>query len=367
MFDTTFGDLVMTKSFSIAFLMFSTVFILVGADNGAGRTPNGDTVLVEVDGVKLTLADFEAKRPAGLFQARNNFYEAERKAVDEFVNDYLLNREAQKEGTTVAELLERHVNGNGFKQPSEETLRVYYEGVDTTEPYEAVRDKIVEAIRTRRLAKARSAYLQELRDHAKVAFLLAPVRAAISLKDTPVRGLPDAPVVIVEYADYECQYCQQIQPVLDKLLADYKGKVAFAFKDFPLPMHAHAQKAGEAAHCAQVQGKYWEFHDLLFTTRQYETSKLKESAQALKLNVESFNKCLDSGEQAETVKKQFEESQALGLPGTPAFFVNGRLINPNGTVSYETLRQLIQEELAASSQRVKENASADGGAVAPQK
>ena len=357
----------MKKSISTAFLMFSGVLILAGADSGAGPTPNGNLVLVEVDGVKLTLADFEAKRPSGLFQARNNFYEAERKAVDEFVNEYLLNREAQKEGTTAADLLERHVNGEGFKTPSEETLRVYYEGVDTTESYEAVRDKIVEAIRTRRLAKARSAYLQKLRDQAKVSFLIAPVRAAISMKDTPLRGSPDAPVVVVEFADYECQFCQQIQPVLDKVLADYKGKVAFAFKDFPLPMHANAQKAAEAAHCAQVQGKYWEFHDLLFSTRQFEISRLKENARGLKLNVESFDKCLDSGERADTVKKQFEESQALGLPGTPAFFVNGRLINPNGTVSYDTLRQLIEEELAASSQRVVESASGAGGAVAPQK
>jgi protein-disulfide isomerase len=357
----------MIKSLSTAFLMFSTVFVLAGADSGAGPTLDGNRVLVEVDGVKLTLADFEAKRPAGLFQARNNFYEAERKAVDEFVNEYLLNREAQKEGTTAADLLERHVNGEGFKTPSEETLRVYYEGVDTTESYEAVRDKIVEAIRTRRLAKARNAYLKKLRDQAKVSFLIAPVRAAISMKDTPLRGSPDAPVVVVEFADYECQFCQQIQPVLDKVLADYKGKVAFAFKDFPLPMHANAQKASEAAHCAQDQGKYWEFHDLLFTTRQFEISKLKENARGLKLDVESFEKCLDSGQRADTVKKQFEESQALGLPGTPAFFINGRLINPNGTVSYDTLRQLIEEELAASSQRVVESASRAGGAVAPQK
>ena len=357
----------MIKSFSTAFLMFSTVFVLAGADSGTSPTPNGNPVLVEVDGVRLTLADFEAKRPAGLFQARNNFYEAERKAVDEFVNEYLLNREAQKEGTTAADLLERHVNSNGFKPPSEETLRVYYEGVDTTESYEAVRDKIVEAIRTRRFAKARSGYMQKLRDQAKVSFLIAPVRASISMKDTPLRGLADAPVVVVEFADYECQYCQQIQPVLDKVLADYKGKISFAFKDFPLPMHAHAQKAAEAAHCAQVQGKYWEFHDQLFTTRQFEVSQLKANAQGLKLNVESFNKCLDSGEQADTVKKQFEESQALGLPGTPAFFVNGRLINPNGTVSYDTLRRLIEDELAASSQRVGEKTAAASGVDALQK
>jgi predicted DsbA family dithiol-disulfide isomerase len=349
----------MTKVFSVLSLLFSTALILCAADNDAGRVASGDTLLVEIDGVKLTLADFEGKRPAGLFQARNNFFEAERKAVDDFVNEYLLKREAEKEGLTTDALLERHVNAGGFKQPSEETLRVYYEGVDTTETYEAVRDKIIEAIRTRRLAKARTAYLQSLRNQAKISFLLAPPRAPISMKDTPVRGSAKAPVMIVEFADYECPYCQQIQPVVDKLLADYQGKVALAFKDLPLPSHAHAQKAGEAAHCAQVQGKYWEFHDLLFSARQFEIPELKDTAKKLKLDVDSFSKCLDSGAQAETVKTQFDESQVLGLPGTPVFFVNGRMINPNGTVSYDTLRQLVEEELAA--QPGKASASPAGG------
>jgi protein-disulfide isomerase len=166
------------------------------------------------------------------------------------------------------------------------------------------------------------------------------------MKDTPVRGDASAPVKIVEFADYECPYCQQIQPVVDKLLKDYSGKVSFAFKDFPLPNHAHAQKAAEAAHCAQAQGKYWELHDLMFTSHQLESSQLKEAVKGMKLDSAAFSQCLDSGSQSEVVKSHFEESQALGLPGTPAFFVNGRLINPNGTVSYDTLKNLVEEELA---------------------
>jgi Thioredoxin len=68
--------------------------------------------------------------------------------------------------------------------------------------------------------------------------------------------VPNAPVVLVEYADYECPYCQQMEPVLDRIEAEYKGKVALAYKDVPLPMHPRAPKAAEAAHCAGAQGKY---------------------------------------------------------------------------------------------------------------
>lgn len=345
-----------------------SAFVLLAATQGvAGDDPKGNptgpssVVVASIDGVKLTLADFEAKRPTGLFQARNNYYEAERRAVDEYINEYLLNREAQKQGITPDQLLERHVNAAGFKQPSEETLKVYYEGVDTTEPYEAVRDKILEAIRTRRIARARTAFFQDLRKQANITFLIPPPRAPISMSGVPIRGSKDAPVSIVEFADYECPYCQQIEPVLEKVLADYQGKVSFSFKDFPLPMHAHAQKAAEAAHCAQDQGKYYDFHDLLFTTRQYEVNQLKEQAKTLKLNFEEFTKCLDSDSKADIVKAQADEAQALGLPGTPAFFVNGRLINPNGTVSYSTLQQLIEEELASSALK-KSHLPTDGAA-----
>jgi len=157
----------------------------------------------------------------------------------------------------VAELLDKHVNSAAGKDPSDESLRVYYEGIDVNEPFEAVRGRIVDAIKQRRIAKAKTAYMQSLREQASVAIKMTPPRAQISLKNTPIRGGADAPVMLVEYADYECPYCQQIQPALDKLAKDYAGKVAVAFKDVPLPMHANAQKASEASHCAGAQGKYW--------------------------------------------------------------------------------------------------------------
>jgi protein-disulfide isomerase len=153
-------------------------------------------------------------------------------------------------------------------------------------------------------------------------------------------------VMLVEYADYECPYCQQIQPALAKLEADFKGKIAFAFKDAPLPMHANAQKAAESAHCAAEQGRYWEDHDLLFAKSDLQLPRLKEYAQSLKMDGAAFAKCLDSGAHDPLVKSQLAEAQALGVPGTPAFFINGRFIT--GAVSYDSLRQVIEEELRTS-------------------
>jgi protein-disulfide isomerase len=318
--------------------------------------PAANAVIVEIDGAKLTLGDLEIKNPAVMFQARNSFYEAQKKAVEDFVGDYLLERQAAKEHVTVAELLEKHVNSAAGKDPSDESLRVYYEGIDTNEPFEAVRGRIVDAIRQRRITRAKTAYMQSLREQASVAIRMTPPRAQISLKNTPIRGGADAPVILVEYADYECPYCQQIQPVIDKLAKDYAGKLSVAFKDMPLPMHANAQKASEASHCAGAQGKYWEYHDVLFTGK-YEISKLKDNARTLKLDAEAFDRCLDNGEQADRIKTQFTEAATgLGLTGTPGFFINGRFLS--GAVSYDILRQVVEEELHSVPAVVKQRAAA---------
>ncbi len=323
------------------------------------QTPSSDQPLVEIDGVKLTSADIERERPSTLFHARNIFYEGQKKAIVAFVDEYLLKRQAEKENVTVEQLLERHVNAVIAKDPPEEALRVYYEGVDTAEPYEAVREQILTHIHEVRLAKAKAAYLQSLRSQAKVELLLAPPRAELATKEIPVRGTPNAPVTIVEYADYECPYCQQAEPTLRRLLAEYDGKIAFRYKDVPLPMHTHAEKASEAAHCASDQGKFWEFHDLLYTTRQLDLSQLKAHASQLKLDSGAFDKCLDSGEKAAEVKSQLGEGQALGLEGTPSFFVNGRFVR--GNLSDAEWRRIVDEEIAVSSAKAKPNAVATSG------
>jgi protein-disulfide isomerase len=318
---------------------------LAFAETPKSQLSSDDTaVLAEVDGIRITAAEFNRRKPQALFQAQQTLYDAKKKALEALVDDVLLEREARKENVTVEELLKRHIEPAIGKEPSDEVLKVYYEGVDSTEPFETAKDKIREYIRQRRIVKAKTAYVESLRKQAQIAYRLDPPRAGISLAGTPIRGGKNAPVTLVEFADFECPYCQMIHPDLTKLQAELGDKVAFAFKDLPLPSHTHAQKAAEAAHCAGAQGKYWEFHDRLFEKKQYEVANLKATARELKLNGDAFDKCLDSGAQAEFVRTSLNEAQALTIPGTPAFFVNGRFIS--GPASYEGLKNAIEEELA---------------------
>jgi protein-disulfide isomerase len=339
----------MTRSVSSVALCFGACLVVASAEmQHSGVNLSAGAVIAEIDGKKITAREFEGKRNDKLFQARNAYYQTERKVLDDFIGEYLLEQQAQRENLTVEKLLNRDVRGTLPQDPSEETLRVYYEGLDINQPFDAVRGQIIAHIRQIRFDKAKAAYIRSLLSKANVVITLPAPRAEIALDNAPTRGVPNAPVVVVEFADYECPYCQQVSPELQKLEAEYRGRIVFAYKDTPLPSHAHAEKASEAAQCARVQGKFWEYHDLLFASKQYEIPDLKEHARKLSLDGAAFDKCLDTGEQTGTVKAHLAEAEKLGLSGTPSFFVNGRFLS--GAVEYGTLRAVVEQELAAATQ-----------------
>jgi len=313
----------------------------------AGATDAAADVVAEVAGHKITRAELEQKEAAKLLKVRNQYYQAEREALNQVIDDYLLEDKARQEHLTVAELVKRDIESH-IQDPTEDQLQVYYEGVGTDEPYAAVREKILGFIRQNRLKKARTEYLRALREKAGVMVSLEAPTVDIAMDGSPLRGAAQAKVRIIEFADYECPYCVQVHPLLKKLGQEFDGKVALAFKDMPLPMHSQAAKAAEAAHCAGAQGKFWEMHDLLFeNSKHLEVVQLKEYARTAKLDGDRFDKCLDSGEQTAAVQKDFAEAQRLGLTGTPSIFINGHMFGWSGVLKYPALREMVEQELAA--------------------
>jgi protein-disulfide isomerase len=323
-------------------LIFSMTFSALASPPVAGQ--DGGETIAEVNGQKLTRAELEKQKGAKLLQARYKYYLAERDALEGFIDDKLLEIQAQRENVSVDELLKRHVTSQ-VKIPTEEQLRFYYEALSPDQPYEEVRDKILQSVRDLREKNARAAYVKALRSEGSVVIELSPPSSEIAIGNAPRRGAETAPVQLVEFADYQCPYCQKVHPELRKLEQQYVGKIALVFKDFPLPMHSSAEKASEAAHCAGEQGKFWEFHDALFETKKLETAELKDLARVLKLDATRFDQCLDSGEQAAAVQKDVAEAQHLGLTGTPSFFINGHFLS--GAVGYAKLRDAVEQSLAA--------------------
>ncbi|MGA8764369.1 MAG: thioredoxin domain-containing protein, partial [Candidatus Sulfotelmatobacter sp.] len=283
---------------------------------------------------------------AKLLSAHYQYYQVEIKALDELINKKLIEQKAKSEHLTVEQLVDRDIKPL-VKDPTEDQMEVYYEGLDTEQPYEVVRGKILEKIREIRTEKARAAYAATLRTKTTVYVTLAPPRVDVGVETAQMIGPRNAPVTLIEFADYECPYCQKVSPDLRKLQAEFGDKVSLTYRDFPLPMHARAEKAAEAARCAGEQGKFWEFHDELFQSKELDFDQLKVHAQRLKLDSASFAKCLDTGAEAAAVGLDRKEGIRLGLTGTPSFFINGHFLS--GAVDYATLRKVVEQQLAESS------------------
>ncbi len=163
-----------------------------------------------------------------------------------------------------------------------------------------------------------------------------------------VKGDADAPVTIVEFSDFQCPFCGNFYNKTLGLIEDEyvkTGKVKIIFRDFPLSFHPEAQPAAEAAECASEQGKFWEFHDKVFSSQAtMGAASYKQWAADLGLNTKQFNDCVDSNKYRSEVLADFADGQAAGVSGTPTFFINGQKIV--GAQPFSVFKQVIDAELA---------------------
>lgn len=173
-------------------------------------------------------------------------------------------------------------------------------------------------------------------------------RAELEDGNDPVRGDSQSPVTIVEFSDFQCPYCKKFwKDSLPDVLSRYvqTGKARIVYRDFPLmQIHAQAEKAAEAAACAFEQQKFWEFHDAIFENQAaLSVANLKTWARRIGLDGGAFDQCLDSGKKRDEVLKDYQDGLALGITGTPSFFVNGELVV--GAVSAEEMASVIEQAL----------------------
>jgi protein-disulfide isomerase len=313
-----------------------------------------NNAVAEIAGHKITADELEQKASGKLLQAKYKYYLAERDALEQYIDNELLDMQAKKEGISLEELFKRHVAAN-IPEPTEDQLRFYFEGVQTEDTYEAARPNIISTVHQLRAKKAQAAYIAELRAQYGVIVELSQPSAKAEVANEPRLGSETAPVQIVEFADYECPYCQKVNEDLKKLREQFGSQVSLVYKDFPLPMHQFASRAAEAARCAGAQGKFWEFHDSLFETKKLHTTELKQEARALKLDGDRFDKCLDSGEETAVVKKDSDEALKLGLSGTPSFFINDHFMT--GSIGYDKLSETVSLALAQANAPKKQSAA----------
>lgn len=183
----------------------------------------------------------------------------------------------------------------------------------------------------------------------------------VKLKDISENylGNLNSDIVVLIFSDFECPYCGASEGTHKGLIDGFKAqdptweaaipklrelakdnKIKLVFKQYPLDFHQYAQKSAEASLCASEQGKFWEYHDLLFSNQdKLGVLSLKKYANDLELNTTQFNDCLDNGKQVLVIQNDLEHARSLGIQGTPTLVINGRLVK--GVASADYLQQIL--------------------------
>ena len=306
-----------------------------------GTTP---ITLEEVDGRALQ-EPVSAFGGAKLVQA---LYMARRATIEEIVANRLMDSEAKARGIDRATLVELEIAAKA-SAPTDADIAAWYQANPARvngAALDQVRAPIMSMLMEQRMDIARATLVELLKAKTTVTIALEPPRADVGDGGRPVRGSKNAPIELIEFSDFQCPFCVRANPVVEQVLKTYGDKVRFVYRHFPLANHPNARPAAEAAACAEVQGKFWEYHDRLFTNGSKLTdTDLKAHATAIGLDAATFNTCFDNRQQKPGIDKDVADAEKVGVTGTPAFFINGRSLE--GAQPFAAFKRVIDEELSA--------------------
>lgn len=302
-----------------------------------------DAALAMVDGTPITDGDLGIR--SKVLQLEKQAYDLRRNALESAIRQKLLEKAAAAKNLSPEEFMRQEVDDT-IPEPSPQEVEGYYWGQRQRfpQPLEQVRDQVAQMLRAAKAQDRRQAFLGKLRDQSTVTILLEPPRLPVQVSGALRKGSAAAPVMIVEFSDYQCPFCKRSQSTLAELAAHYGDKVSFVFKDLPLPkLHSEAENAAMAARCAGEQGKFWEYHEALFAAPRLQRDSYAEIARTLGLDAAKLQACLDSRKYEAEMRADMNEAASLGIQSTPTFLVNGVLIS--GAQPASAFRQVIDTEL----------------------
>jgi len=319
--------------------------------SGASGTTAPDKVVATYNGGKITAGELEKEARPRIADLENKMYEARKQTLEQMAMERIVKAEAAKAGLSDQDYIRKRVESAPVKQPTEAEERQFYDRLKSGGqiPPEATFDSLKDRIGAALVNQQRQAQMQkviaDLQKQANLKMDLPQPRVHVAAEG-PARGPKDAPVTIVEFSDFECPYCGAAHDTVEQVMNTYAGKVRLVYRQFPLSIHPHAEKAAEASLCAADQGKFWEYHEVLFKNqKKLDLPDLKAHAGEVGLDTQKFSQCLDSGDKMKAVDADQQAGLAVGVGGTPAFFINGIFLN--GAQPIDEFKKVIDGELAS--------------------
>jgi protein-disulfide isomerase len=304
-------------------------------------------VVAKVGNQTITRAELEKHVKSELAEIDMQRYEALHEGLEEMISEALINQEAKAKGITPEALIKQEIQAKVGAPTEEQAMKLYEANKEKlgNATFESVKSRIVEHLQQGMLEERREAYVEELKKKSKVEVSLRPPMVDVGTGGRLSRGGgANAPVTIIEFSDYECPFCKKADVTVQEVMKTYGDKVRLVHRDFPLAFHAHARPAADAARCAEAQGKFWEYHSKLFASEDLSPEKLQALATEVGLDRTKFDACVAKQQFKDGIDKDIADGTEVGVTGTPAFFINGRMLS--GAQPFEKFKEIIDEELA---------------------
>lgn len=338
-------------------ITLALLLITVGCGVTAAVAQKGDRVVAVVNGSAITERQLDNSLVAQLLPLEQQIYAIRKAALEHLVVRAILEGEARRQGISLEEL-GRHLTSGKVEVSPSQVEQLYAENLGVfgaMSPDEAKQRLRLDLENQARMQQYRAA-LAKLRVASTVEINLEEpkVSTAHVRGKAPSRGAKDALVTIVEFADFQCAYCREIQDVIKRLMNDYPNEVTLVFKYFPLDIHSEALSSAKAAFCAGEQQSFWQYHDALFASQAWSPEAFNKIALDLTLSVPKFSACLNSEASQTAVLEDKREGLRVGINSTPTFIVNGKLVR--GAIGFEEFKTIIERELksARNPSRTKE-------------
>ncbi|MBW2543341.1 MAG: thioredoxin domain-containing protein [Deltaproteobacteria bacterium] len=325
-------------------------------DRGAGSGESADAVAATLDGQTITIGDVDEHIKEQLFSEATSernpatLYEVRTRALKGLIDTMLVEKAAAAADLTSDDYLRQQVEAQG-DVPEAEISAFYNENIDQMGglSLDEMRERIGAYLKEQRVVTV----VANLRDQADAEILLEPSRIEVEAIG-PAKGPDDAVVTIIEFSDFQCPFCQRVVPTIDQIAAKYPTQVRIVFRNLPLNnIHPRAQAAAEAAACANNQGKFWDYHDLIFANnRALSDEDLERYASEVGLEMADFRQCVQNRETQQIVDADTAVAETLQISGTPSFLING--IPMHGAQSLEAFSEVIDAEIARSASGASE-------------
>jgi protein-disulfide isomerase/uncharacterized membrane protein len=286
---------------------------------------NDDSIVAKINGDVITMEEVEHPLIQSIYSLRTKIYQLKKDRLEQLIREHLIKKQARLKGMSDKELIDLILKdkSNNFadtlEQSKKEEMIIKY--ADTLKPNYNIK-----------------------------VFLQPPVLPVINvpITDDPFLGDQGAPVVVIEFSDYMCPACRKSHKIAESIKKKYGNRIHWVFKDYPLEQHEGADRMAEAAHCANDQGKFWQYQDFLFLSENKPgPEEFKQYAQRLGLDENKIMKCINNRKYRSKVEENVKHGKEIGISATPTFIINGHMIS--GALSHEKFEELIEEALKNAS------------------